>query len=106
MPLPLLGGQPLFPDPTGSQPWTVFTTMLRIGSVLYGSGHVLPAFLFVGLLTKVTDRLRASAWTSPRLDGVDATAQALMAGVSYQLAMTAIVDPLTTATTVATLVLL
>jgi chromate transporter len=40
------------------------------------------------------------------LDGVNATALALMAGVSYQLARTAIVDPLTVAIAVVTLVLL
>lgn len=166
MGLTLLGGQPQFADPAGGQLWTLFTTMLKIGSVLYGSGYVLlaflqgdfvdrlhwitqqqlidaisigqvtpgpvfttatfvgylvagpagafvatvaiflPSFLFVGLLTKVTDKLRASAWTSALLDGVNATALALMAGVSYQLARTAIVDALTAAITVVTLVLL
>lgn len=164
--VPMLGGQPLFPDPTGNQLWTLFLTMLKIGSVLYGSGYVLlaflqgdfvdrlhwitqqqlidavsigqvtpgpvfttatfigylvagpvgaivatvaiflPSFVFVGLLTKVTDRLRASPWTSALLDGVNATALALMVGVSYQLARTAIIDPITAAIAVVTLLLL
>jgi chromate transporter len=165
-PILLGGGQPLFTDPTGSQLWQLFATMLKIGAVLYGSGYVLlaflrgnfverlgwltdqqlvdavaigqvtpgpvfttatfvgylvagpigallatvaifaPSFLFVGLLTRLTDRLRASALTSVMLDGVNATALALMAGVSYQLARTAIVDWLTAAIAVVTLLLL
>jgi chromate transporter len=65
-----------------------------------------PSFLFVGLLTRVTDRLRRSPWTAVMLDGVNATALALMAGVSAQLGRTAIVDWLTAAIAVVTLVLL
>ncbi|MEU8004168.1 chromate efflux transporter [Catellatospora sp. NPDC049111] len=166
MGVPLLGGQPLFPDPTSGQLWTLFWTMLKIGSVLYGSGYVLlaflqgdfvdrlhwitqqqlidavsigqvtpgpvfttatfigylvagpagafvatvaiflPSFVFVGLLTQLTDKLRSSPWASALLDGVNATALALMAGVSLQLARTAVVDPLTAAITVVTLLLL
>ncbi|GAA3112547.1 chromate efflux transporter [Streptosporangium carneum] len=161
-----LGGSPVFPDPTGGQLAQLFLTLLKIGSVLYGSGYVLlaflrgdfvdrlgwvtnqqlidavsvgqvtpgpvfttatflgylvagpvgaflatvaiflPSFLFVGLLTKLTDRLRSSDWTSALLDGLNAVALALMAGVSYQLGRTAIVDGLTAAITLATLVLL
>ncbi|GFJ93217.1 hypothetical protein Prum_068590 [Phytohabitans rumicis] len=160
------GGQPLFPDPTAGQLIQLFATMLKIGSVLYGSGYVLlaflrgdfvdrlgwiteqqlidavsigqvtpgpvfttatfvgylvagppgaflatvaiflPSFVFVGLLTRLTDKLRSTAWTAAILDGVNATALALMAGVSYQLARTAIIDPLTAATAVITLILL
>ncbi|GIH28357.1 chromate transporter [Acrocarpospora phusangensis] len=168
--LPLLGqltgGSPVFPDPTGAQLTQLFLTMLKIGSVLYGSGYVLlaflrgdfverlgwitnqqlidavsigqvtpgpvfttatflgylvagplgaflatvaiflPSFLFVGLLTRLTDRLRASDWTSALLDGLNAAALALMAGVSYQLGTTAIIDPLTGAIALVTLALL
>ncbi|MFI5842523.1 chromate efflux transporter [Catenuloplanes sp. NPDC051500] len=166
LPRVLQSAAPLFVDPTGGQLWQLFATMLKIGSVLYGSGYVLlaflrgdfvdrlgwlteqqlidavsigqvtpgpvfttatfigyvvaglpgaflatvaiflPSFVFVGLLTRLTDRLRASAWTSALLDGVNAAALALMAGVSFQLARTAIVDPLTAAITVVTLLLL
>lgn len=161
-----LGGQPVFPDTTGTQLWQLFATMLKIGAVLYGSGYVLlaflrgdfvdrlhwiteqqlidavsigqvtpgpvfttatfigylvagpigaflatvaiflPSFLFVGLLTRLTDKLRSSPWTSVMLDGVNATALALMAGVSLQLARTAIIDPLTALIGAATLLLL
>jgi chromate transporter len=163
---PLWTGGPLFADPTGSQLWQLFATMLKIGAVLYGSGYVLlaflrgdfvdrlgwlteeqlidavsigqvtpgpvfttatfigylvagpvgallatvaiftPSFLFVGLLTRLTDRLRASPWTSVMLDGVNATALALMAGVTLQLGRSALVDPLTVAIALATLALL
>ncbi|MEV4471957.1 chromate efflux transporter [Nonomuraea sp. NPDC049504] len=168
--VPMLGvpmlGAPVFPDPTGGQLAQLFLTMLKIGSVLYGSGYVLlaflrgdfvdrlgwitsaqlidavsigqvtpgpvfttatfigylvagpigaflatvaiflPSFVFVGLLTKITHRLRASRWTSALLDGVNATALALMAGVSYQLARTALIDVPTVAIAVISLVLL
>ncbi|WP_246059702.1 chromate efflux transporter [Herbidospora galbida] len=163
---PMVGGLPVFPDPTGGQLTQLFLTMLKIGSVLYGSGYVLlaflrgdfverlgwitsqqladavsigqvtpgpvfttatfigylvagpvgaflatvaiflPSFLFVGLLTRLTDRLRSADWTSALLDGLNAAALALMAGVSWQLGVTAIVDPLTAAIAVVTLVLL
>jgi chromate transporter len=159
-------GHPRFEDPTGGQLAQLFLTMLKIGSVLYGSGYVLlaflegdfvdrlgwiteqqlvdaisigqvtpgpvfttatfvgylvagpvgafvatvgiflPSFVFVGLLTRITDRLRASPWTAAMLDGVNATALALMAGVSAQLAGSAIVDPLTVAVFLAVLALL
>ncbi|MEW9529523.1 chromate efflux transporter [Microbispora sp. NPDC049125] len=165
--LPLLSmGSPFFPDLAGGRPAQLFLAMLKIGSVLYGSGYVLlaflrgdfverlgwitsrqlidavsvgqvtpgpvfttatfigyliagplgaflatvaiflPSFVFVGLLTRLTDRLRSSAWTSALLDGLNAAALALMAGVSLQLGRTAIVDPLTAAIALATLALL
>ncbi|MEO3887845.1 chromate efflux transporter [Nonomuraea sp. B5E05] len=165
-PLLSFGGSPLFPDPTGGQLTQLFLTMLKIGSVLYGSGYVLlaflrgdfverlgwlssqqladavsigqvtpgpvfttatfvgyvvagpigaflatvaiflPSFVFVGLLTRLTGWLRSSGWASALLDGVNAAALALMAGVSYQLARTAVVDPLTAAIAALSLVLL
>lgn len=159
-------GLPVFPDPTAAQLAQLFLTMLKIGSVLYGSGYVLlaflegdfvdrlgwitsqqlidavsigqvtpgpvfttatfvgylvagpigaflatvaiflPSFLFVGLLTRLTDVLRSRDWTGALLDGLNATALALMAGVSLQLGRTAIIDPLTAAIAAVTLVLL
>ncbi|WP_433519071.1 chromate efflux transporter [Nonomuraea sp. CA-143628] len=165
-PMLTFGGLPVFGDPTGGQLLQLFVTMLKIGSVLYGSGYVLlaflrgdfvdrlgwitnqqlvdavsigqvtpgpvfttatfvgymiagplgaflatvaiflPSFVFVGLLTKLTDKLRSSEWTSALLDGLNAAALALMAGVSYELGRTAIIDPLTVVIAVVTLVLL
>lgn len=156
----------LFPDPTAGQLTQLFLTFLKIGSVLYGSGYVLlaflegdlvdrlgwvtqqqlldaisigqvtpgpvfttatflgylvaglpgafvatvgiflPSFLFVGLLTRITDRLRASAWTSALLDGVNAASLALMAGVTWQLGRASLVDAWSVAILGVTLLLL
>jgi chromate transporter len=92
----------------------VFTTATFIGYLIAGlPGAFLatvaiftPSFLFVGLLTRLTDKLRSTAWTAALLDGVNTTALALMAGVSYQLGRTAIVDPLIAAISLITLLLL
>ncbi len=95
-------------------PGPVFTTATFVGYLVAGPLGALvatvaiftPSFLFVGLLTRITNRLRRSPWTSALLDGVNATALALMAGVSWQLGHTAIVDPLTAGIAVVTLLLL
>jgi chromate transporter len=95
-------------------PGPVFTTATFVGYVVAGPlgafvatvGIFLPSFVFVGLLTRLTDRLRSSPWTSAMLDGLNATALALMAGVSWRLAGTALVDPLTVLVFAVTLVLL
>jgi chromate transporter len=162
--VPLLVG-PRLPDPTGGRLTELFLTFLKIGSVLYGSGYVLlaflegdfvrrlgwitrdqlldaisigqltpgpvfttatfigyviaalpgavlatvaiftPSFVLVGLLTRLVDRIRGRAWSSAFLDGVNATALALMAGVTLQLAGDAFVDPLTVALAVLALLL-
>ncbi|WP_196455408.1 chromate efflux transporter [Planomonospora sp. ID82291] len=151
----LLPAGPYLPDPTGGQLAQLFLTFLKIGSVLYGSGYVLlaflegdfaerlgwitrtqlldavsigqvtpgpvfttatflgyviaglpgavlatvgifaPSFAFVALLTRIVDRIRDRVWSSAFLDGVNATALALMAGVTVELAGEAFVDPLT-----------
>lgn len=95
-------------------PGPVFTTATFIGYLVAGVpgafvatvGIFLPSFVFVGLLTRLTDRLRSSPWTSTMLDGLNATALALMAGVSWQLGRAAIVDVATVAIFVVALVLL
>jgi chromate transporter len=156
--LPILAaGQVRFPDPTAGQLTRLFMVFLKIGSVLYGSGYVLlaflrgdlverlgwltqsqlldavsigqltpgpvfttatfigylvaglpgavlatvgiflPSFVFVALLTRIVDRIRDRAWSAALLDGVNAAALALMAGVTVQLGRDALVDPLTAA---------
>ncbi|MEO3785430.1 chromate efflux transporter [Actinocorallia sp. B10E7] len=93
-------------------PGPVFTTATFLGYVIAGPAGAflatvaifLPSFLFVGLLTRLTGFLRSRDWTGAMLDGLNATALALMAGVSWQLARAAVVDPLTAAITLGTLV--
>lgn len=84
-------------------PGPVFTTATFIGYVLGGLpgaavatiGIFLPSFLFVGGLTRILPHVRNRAWSADLLDGVNAAAIGLMAGVLIQLGGDAIVDPLT-----------
>lgn len=86
-------------------PGPVFTTATFIGFQIAGLsgalaatiGIFLPSFLFVGLLTKVVDRLRDSVLMRGFLDAVNAASFVLMAWVSLQLARTALVDVFTIA---------
>lgn len=66
------------------------------------AGIFLPSFLFVGGLTRILPRLRTHAWSGDLLDGVNAAALGLMAGVLIQLAAAAITDPLTALLAIAT----
>ena len=146
---------PIFAPAMGGRLWTLFLTMLKIGSVLYGSGYVLfaflrgdfvarlgwltdqqlldavavgqltpgpvftsatfvgylvaglpgaaaatvaifaPAFVFAALLGRIVGWLRGRWWASAALDGINATALALMLGVAFQLGRVALTDPLT-----------
>jgi chromate transporter len=157
---------PVFADPSWGQLTTLFLTMLKIGSILYGSGYVLlaflqadfvdrlgwithqqlldavsigqvtpgpvfttatfvgylvagvpgavlatvaiflPSFVFVGLLTRLAGWLRSRGWTSALLDGLNATALALMAGVTWTLGTDALVDGWAVALSAGTLLLL
>src|SRR5690606_9620597 len=95
-------------------PGPVFTTATFVGYLVAGLPGAflatvaifLPSFVFVGLLTRLTGWLRSREWTGALLDGVNIVALALMAGVSWQLGRTAIVDVLTVALLVITVVLL
>ncbi|GAA3135362.1 chromate efflux transporter [Planomonospora alba] len=160
--VPLL---PYLGDPAGGRLAELFLTFLKIGSVLYGSGYVLlaflegdlverlgwitraqlldaisvgqvtpgpvfttatflgyvvaalpgavlatvgifaPSFALVALLTRIVDRVRGRAWSAAFLDGVNAAALALMAGVTLELAGEAFPDPLTAGLAVTALVL-
>lgn len=82
-------------------PGPVFTTATFIGYLLAGVpgailatvGIFLPAFIFVALTGPFIPRLRRSPAMSNLLDGLNVTSLALMAGVTWQLGRTAVVDP-------------
>jgi chromate transporter len=86
-------------------PGPVFTTATFVGYLVSGPwgavvatvGIFLPSFAFVGLLTRLVDRLRASEVLSAALDGVNAAAVGLMAAVGLVLARDALVDGWTAA---------
>jgi chromate transporter len=84
-------------------PGPVFTTATFVGYLLAGNagalagtiGIFLPAFLLVWLVNPWVPKLRQSPWASGFLDGVNAASLGLMAGVTYTLGRTALVDWLT-----------
>jgi chromate transporter len=81
-------------------PGPVFTTATAIGYVVGGVPAALlatlaiflPSFLLVAALMPLLSRARRSSWSAAALDGVNAAAIALMAGVTVQLARTSLVD--------------
>lgn len=95
-------------------PGPVFTTATFVGYLLAGLpgavvatvGIFLPAFCFVAAVGPLVARLRRRTWTAALLDGVNAAAFGLMAGVMLQLAGDALVDPLAVAVLMVTGVLL
>ncbi|HZD39021.1 MAG TPA: chromate efflux transporter [Actinomycetes bacterium] len=84
-------------------PGPVFTTATFVGYVVAGMpgailatiGIFLPSFVLVGLLARLVRHVRDHLWSAALLDGVNAAALGLMAGVTWQLGRTALVDPLT-----------
>lgn len=95
-------------------PGPVFTTATFVG-YLVGSwpgaalatlGIFLPSFVFVAASAPLIPRIRQSEWASGLLDGVNAAALGLMAGVTWDLARAAITDSVTAALALAAAVLL
>lgn len=84
-------------------PGPVFTTATFIGyligswpgAILATVGIFLPSFLFVAVSHPLIPRIRSSVWAGPLLDGVNVASLALMAAVTWQIARTALPDPLT-----------
>lgn len=84
-------------------PGPVFTTATFIGYLLGGVpgallatlGIFLPSFFFVAISSLIIPRLRHSTWFGAALDGVNVASLGLMAGVTLQLAQTALIDPVT-----------
>jgi len=95
-------------------PGPVFTTATFIGYVLKGVPGALlatlaiflPSFIFVPFSHRYIERMRASRWFSGLLDGVNAAAVGLMAGVTIELAREAIIDVTTVVVAVVALLLL
>lgn len=84
-------------------PGPVFTTATFIGYLLGGlpggliatAGIFLPSFFFVAISNPIMPRLRASSWAGGILDGVNVASLGLMAAVTLQLGLAALVDPFT-----------
>ncbi|HZD16788.1 MAG TPA: chromate efflux transporter [Actinomycetota bacterium] len=81
-------------------PGPLFTTATFVGYVVLGlpgallaTGAIfLPSFVFVAATAPLIPRMRASRWFGALLDGATVAALALMAGVTWQLGVEAIVD--------------
>ncbi len=94
-------------------PGPVFTTATFIGYLIAGTpgailatiGIFLPAFVFVALVNPWVDRLRKSALAGSFLDGVNVASLAMMALVTGQLGLSAVVDWFTALLTIVSLVL-
>lgn len=81
-------------------PGPLFTTATFVGYLVLGApgavlatlGIFLPSFVFVAATGPLIPRLRRSRWLGAALDGVNVAALALMAGVTWQLSLEAVVD--------------
>jgi chromate transporter len=86
-------------------PGPVFTTATFVGYLVAGLwggivatvGIFLPSFLLVAAFGWLVPVLRRSPWSAAALDGINAAAVGLMAGVTWDLGQSAIVDLLTAA---------
>jgi chromate transporter len=95
-------------------PGPVFTTATFIGYILGGVPGALlatlaiflPSFAFVGLSSPLLPHVRKSPLASAFLEGVTIASLGLMAGVTLQLAVSALVDPLSIVILLTSLVLL
>jgi chromate transporter len=95
-------------------PGPVFTTATFIGYVLGGPkgaaiatfGIFLPAFAFVAASGPLVPRIRRSPTAGAFLDGVNAASLSLMSVVTYQLCRASLVDAMTAALLVTSLILL
>lgn len=95
-------------------PGPVFTTATFIGYLMGGTvGAIaatiaifLPSFIFVAISNLFIPHMRNSAWFSSLLDGLNVASLALMAAVTWQLGVASVVDGVTAATAIVSLVLL
>lgn len=95
-------------------PGPVFASATFVGFILGGVpgaiiatiGIFLPAFILVATVRPFVPRLRQSPWFSALLDGVNVVSLALVVGVTVGLARVSLIDPLTMAIAVLSLVVL
>jgi len=95
-------------------PGPVLTTATFIGYILGGVkgallatlGIFFPSFIFVAIINPIIPRLRKSALAGSLLDGVNVASLGLIAGVTWQLGRTSLIDPLTIAAALISLGLL
>ncbi len=96
-------------------PGPLFTSATFIGYILGGTssallatlGIFLPSFIFVLISNPLIPKIRSSTWASGLLDGVNASSLGLMAGVTFQLASSSLMDlPTVLITTISTILLL
>jgi chromate transporter len=66
----------------------------------------LPSFIFVGVIYFAVTKLRESEQFTGLIDGINFAALGLMAGVTWEIAGTALVDPVTIGIALVALVLL
>jgi chromate transporter len=75
------------------------------GALLATLGIFLPSFVFVALLSRFMPWVKKSAWARAFLDGVNVASLGLMAGVTWELARSGVVDIFTVVLAAASLVL-
>jgi len=76
------------------------------GAIIATIGIFLPAFILVAIVRPFIPRLRQSPWLGALLDGVNVVSLALIVGVTVGLARVSLIDPLTIAMAVLSLVIL
>ena len=76
------------------------------GAIIATIAIFLPAFILVALVRPFVPRLRQSAWLGPLLDGVNVVSLALIVGVTVGLGRASLIDPLTIAIAILSLVIL
>ncbi len=95
-------------------PGPVFTTSTFVGylaggfwgAVIATVAIFIPSFIFVAAVRPIVPKVRDSIWTASALDGVNAAALGLMAGVTYTLGRAAVIDAVTIVLAVVSLILL
>lgn len=95
-------------------PGPIFTTATFVGYLVYGNigaicatvGIFLPSFVLVLLINPWVDKIRNSKFTSGFLDGVNTASLGLMAGVTYILIRTSVIDIFTLVLAVVTTIVI